>query len=187
MSISTIAAGAAIMATLSMHPVKDARNKTNDLFCVAVNAFYEEGGAPLQNKIAVAYATKNRLKKDVWGNSYCEVVHGKNQFSWTLTIKDKQRNWKKTQHRLSDYERSQLYRDWLDAVSAAIIVQWELVPDPTNGATFFCNPKVATMKWCKAMRPTAIIGEHKYGDVAAYQAAIQKVSYTPKPKVRSKR
>jgi spore germination cell wall hydrolase CwlJ-like protein len=62
------------------HTVKDEK-------CLAKNIYYEAGIESEEGKYAVAQVTVNRLKSGKWGDSLCEVVHAKSQFSWTLKKK----------------------------------------------------------------------------------------------------
>lgn len=51
--------------------------------CLARNVFYEAGVESYVGKVSVATVTYNRLVAGKWGDSFCKVVHQKNQFSWT--------------------------------------------------------------------------------------------------------
>lgn len=55
-----------------------------DINCLARNMYHE---AHTENNLlsyyAVAQVTLNRLETGRWGNSICEVVYAKGQFSWT--------------------------------------------------------------------------------------------------------
>ena len=55
--------------------------------CLAKNIYYEAGIEKESGKYAVAQVTVNRLNSGRWGDSLCEVVHAKSQFSWTLKKK----------------------------------------------------------------------------------------------------
>ena len=56
---------------------------TKDLKCLAQNIFFEAGTESMLGKIAVGQVTVNRVKIGYWGETVCEVVNSKNQFSWT--------------------------------------------------------------------------------------------------------
>lgn len=51
--------------------------------CLLKNVFYEAGIEPIAGKIAVAQVTFNRLDSGKWGNTVCDVVYARSQFSWT--------------------------------------------------------------------------------------------------------
>jgi spore germination cell wall hydrolase CwlJ-like protein len=71
---------------------------TKDLKCLAQNIFFEAGTESMLGKIAVGQVTVNRVKIGHWGETVCEVVNSKNQFSWTnkdnLYIDRDSRNYK---------------------------------------------------------------------------------------------
>ena len=54
-----------------------------DLQCLARNIFFEAGTESMLGKIAVGQVTVNRVKIGHWGETVCDVVHAKGQFSWT--------------------------------------------------------------------------------------------------------
>jgi len=68
--------------------VKEHIKYTNaDLECLTRNIYYEAGVEDYRGKFAVAHVTINRLKTGYWGNTVCQVVYAKRQFSWTLSKK----------------------------------------------------------------------------------------------------
>ena len=54
-----------------------------DIQCLAKNIFFEAGTESMLGKIAVGQVTVNRVKNGYWGETVCDVVHAKDQFSWT--------------------------------------------------------------------------------------------------------
>jgi spore germination cell wall hydrolase CwlJ-like protein len=56
---------------------------TKDLRCLTQNIFFEAGTESMLGKIAVGQVTVNRVKIGYWGETVCEVVNAKDQFSWT--------------------------------------------------------------------------------------------------------
>ena len=70
-----------------------------DFNCLVKNIFHEAGVESREGKIAVAQVTLNRLKTKRWGNTLCDVVYAKAQFSWTL---DKKKKWSKPKGKLWD-------------------------------------------------------------------------------------
>jgi spore germination cell wall hydrolase CwlJ-like protein len=73
---------------------------TKDLKCMAQNIFFEAGTESMLGKIAVGQVTVNRVKIGHWGETVCEVVNFKDQFSWTnrddLTIDTDSKNYKES-------------------------------------------------------------------------------------------
>ena len=71
---------------------------SRDLKCLAQNIFFEAGTESMLGKIAVGQVTVNRVKIGHWGETVCEVVNAKDQFSWTnrddLSIDRDSRNYK---------------------------------------------------------------------------------------------
>jgi spore germination cell wall hydrolase CwlJ-like protein len=71
---------------------------SRDLKCLAQNIFFEAGTESMLGKIAVGQVTINRVKIGHWGETICEVVNAKNQFSWTnkdnLSIDRESKNYK---------------------------------------------------------------------------------------------
>ena len=54
-----------------------------DIVCLAKNIYFEAGTEPMLGKLAVAQVTINRVKNGYWGDTICDVVNAKDQFSWT--------------------------------------------------------------------------------------------------------
>lgn len=53
-----------------------------DHFCLAKNIFHEARGQGDLGMYAVAQVTINRVKNGSWGNTVCDVVMSRMQFSW---------------------------------------------------------------------------------------------------------
>ena len=60
-----------------------------DMDCLSKNIFHEAGVEDRDGKIAVAQVTLNRVKSGRWGQTICDVVYAKKQFSWTMQKKKK--------------------------------------------------------------------------------------------------
>ena len=73
---------------------------SRDLKCLAQNIFFEAGTESMLGKIAVGQVTVNRVKIGHWGETICEVVTAKDQFSWTnkddLSIDKDSKNYKES-------------------------------------------------------------------------------------------
>jgi spore germination cell wall hydrolase CwlJ-like protein len=70
-----------------IHVKEHIRYTKNDVECLTKNIYYEAGVEDHRGKYAVAHVTINRLKTGYWGNTICQVVYAKKQFSWTLATK----------------------------------------------------------------------------------------------------
>jgi len=56
--------------------------KPVDVFCLAKNIYHEAGVESELGKIAVAQVTLNRVRTKRWGDTICDVVMARHQFSW---------------------------------------------------------------------------------------------------------
>jgi spore germination cell wall hydrolase CwlJ-like protein len=65
-----------------------------DVECLAYSIFREAGTLSENAQLAVGQVHINRLKEGTWGDSMCEVVYSKAQFSWTM---ERHINWSPTQ------------------------------------------------------------------------------------------
>ena len=54
-----------------------------DFDCLSRNIYWESKNQPLIGQIAVAHITYNRLLSGKWGDTFCDVIFAKKQFSWT--------------------------------------------------------------------------------------------------------
>ena len=68
-----------------IHTTDKIKYTPNDIECLTKNIYYEAGVEDHRGKYAVAHVTINRLKTGYWGNTICQVVYAKSQFSWTLS------------------------------------------------------------------------------------------------------
>jgi spore germination cell wall hydrolase CwlJ-like protein len=59
-------------------------NDKREFRCLAENVFFESGHQSYIGKIAVLQTVLNRAESGRWGYSFCDVIHAKKQFSWTL-------------------------------------------------------------------------------------------------------
>lgn len=92
----------------------------SELDCLAKVIYHEARGETYEGKIAVAWVVMNRLTSNRFGDTICNVVYQKSQFSWT--------SWK---HHISDWDAYNY------AETLAMSVIYEVIPDPTHGALFF--------------------------------------------------
>lgn len=74
--------------TLVKHKTKIKYTK-KDVECLARNIYFEARGEDTVGQFAIAHVTINRVlvNRKKWGNSICEVVYAKKQFSWTTKKK----------------------------------------------------------------------------------------------------
>ncbi|MGF9698978.1 cell wall hydrolase [Paenibacillus sp. MABNR03] len=101
----------------------------------------EARGESFEGQVAVGAVVLNRVQSDAFPSSIPKVIFQKGQFT---AIDDGQFNQKPTQTS---------YRAARAALNGA---------DPTNGALYYYNPKIATSVWSKS-RPTLLtIGQHDF-------------------------
>jgi len=79
-----------------------------DIACLAKNIYFEAATEPMLGKMAVAQVTINRVKNGHWGETVCDVVNAKDQFSWT----------NKDDHTID--KDSQAYKDSVSAAKNAL-------------------------------------------------------------------
>ena len=98
--------------------------KTEELYCLAQNIYFEARGESRLGQMAVAWVTLNRVEDKNYPDTICDVVWEKNQFSWTNDGK-------------SDKPVDMMA--WAEALSIA----WEVYTihdsqvDPTDGSIMF--------------------------------------------------
>ncbi len=54
-----------------------------EIKCLALNIYYEGRGEPYEGRVAIAMATINRTRYDIYPNTICKVVYQPGQFTWT--------------------------------------------------------------------------------------------------------
>lgn len=111
--------------------------------CLATNLYFEARGEPFTGIVGVAQTTINRTKHKNFPNTVCEVVHQKNQFSWTTT-KQKISNRK-------------LY-DKMYNISVAVMTGNIHNPKFTN--TIYFHNTAVTPDWSSRMKRVTQVGNH---------------------------
>lgn len=114
----------------------------DDLMCLAKNIYYEARGEPYIGKISVAQITFNRVLEGRWGDTICEVVYAKKQFSWTNTKQ-------KPPHG----------KAWNAAWDAAKAFQYGVRVTTLKDSNHYHNPSVSPT-WKEKMNRTAVIAKH---------------------------
>ena len=114
-----------------------------DVKCLAKNIYYEARGEPFHGQIAVAQVTINRLNTGTFGNSICEVVYAKNQFSWTNNKKRK----------ITDNKA------WDASIELATAILNNTVHLPELNALYF-HAVYVKPKWAKQREKITTIGKH---------------------------
>lgn len=138
---------ALVALTLEMSPLQ--RPIRGELFCLAANIYHEARGESKRGQYAVGYVTKRWRTMGPTPRTYCQVVNAKGGFSWV---------WEKPKNRPKTYNVAA----WHASVEAAVKVMTNAVPDPTRGATNYCNPEETRVRWCHANRAVVKIDNHKF-------------------------
>lgn len=118
-----------------------------DAECMAKNIYYEAGVEPVEGKFAVAQVTLNRLKAKRWGNSVCDVVYSKAQFSWTLN--------KKKRH---EQPKGQLWAE-SQQVTKQVLALGVRVPS-LKEATYYHTDYIKPPLWSRSVAKIQQIGQH---------------------------
>lgn len=123
-----------------------------DIYIGAATLFMETSGECLEGKVAVAHVLVNRLRNGGFGKTLSEICLRYRQFSgWN----DKDPNGIRFARAL-DTELT-IYQSILSSA-----INKESV-DPTNGALFYFNPKLASPAWdFSKLVKTAEIGNHVF-------------------------
>lgn len=118
----------------------------DDRKCLALNIFHEAGVEDHDGKVAVGQVTLNRVRSRRWGDSVCDVVYAKAQFSWTL--------WERN-HKVMP--KGPLWEKSLAAVDS--IVKGEKRAE-LNNAMFYHTDYIKTPKWADPKNQIVQIGQH---------------------------
>jgi len=136
-------------------PVTSKFEDWSSLLLFAATLFGEARGASKEEKIAIAWVVKNRMKKDDWyGKDLKEVILKPYQFS---CFNKSDPNRKKLLNPLK-YEP---FPVWAECYEIAKKVENNEIPDPTDGATHYFGKSLADNppKWAKELEFKKKIGE----------------------------
>lgn len=123
-----------------------------DLYIGAATLFMETSGECTEGRIAVAHVLVNRLRKGGFGRTLSEICLRYRQFSgWNDKDPNGIRFAVVPDKMLTPFE--QILSEALDEKSA----------DPTNGALYYFNPKLAAPAWdFSKLVKTVEIGNHVF-------------------------
>lgn len=117
-----------------------------DIECLAYSMYREAGNQSVQAQYAVGQVHINRLLSGDWGNSMCQVVYAKAQFSWTLESKKAQ--W------------SQFDRDVFMTLAANMMVDGYRVKSLANIGILHYHANYVNPTWAKKSQVVATAGAH---------------------------
>ena len=153
------------LAMIVASPISYASNFHEEITCLATNIYWEARNQTVQGMIAVGNVTRNRVKRDTFPGTYCEVVY-----------EAKMSKWWKTEHDKDVPVRNRCQFSWFcDGLSDKIPTYdkevWEVslylakgiyngrYTDNTFGATHY-HAYYVSPKWAKQFRHTATIDDH---------------------------
>lgn len=131
------------------------KNKNPQLFCLALNIYFEARGESTAGQYAVADVTLNRVEAKEFPDTICDVVYqcrkaNSCQFSWVHERKNPKNP------RISEREA------WHDAQLYAVeIARWNIMRGITDGATYF-HADYSKPYWRHKFHKTVQIGSHKF-------------------------
>jgi N-acetylmuramoyl-L-alanine amidase len=131
------------------------RTKNPQLYCLALNIYFEARGESVEGQYAVADVTLNRVESSQFPNTVCDVVYQCRrqdtcQFSWVHQVKNPQ------QPRIREPQA------WHDAQLYAVeIAKWDIMRGVTEGATYF-HADYSQPYWRHQFEKTTKIGSHLF-------------------------
>jgi len=126
-------------------PIKDTKFTQKDVECLALNVYMESRGEPWKGQIAVAQVVVNRLHSKKYGNSICQIVYAKGQFSWTQDYASGNKN----------------YKQWKNSLVISRAVLSGQLRLPNFNAKYFHN-KTVKPSWAKNKHLVATIANHRF-------------------------
>lgn len=127
-------------------------DNVQEIACLSQAVHGEAGNQSMEGKIAVAYVIVNRTKSDRFpSDDICGVVKQKGQFNFLQHVKWIQEGKPAVRQQMEDSIRASM-----------IALNGERV-DPTHGALYFINPKIAVDRsWLGDYRLMTRIGDHAF-------------------------
>lgn len=116
-------------------------NYRQDIECLARTVYGEARGESFEGQVAVAAVVLNRLESGNYGSSIREVVFQRGAFT---AVRD-------GQYYLQPNESA--YAAAQEALNGS---------DPTNGALYYWNPRIATSRWVRTRTIIGSIGNHVF-------------------------
>ena len=142
-----------VLSTMMNTGVVPVEHSVKDVICLTEAINWESGNQPYIGKVGMAHVALNRLKSKAFpSESVCGILYQRGQFDYHAI--------KRASVRSSDNKgRQQLEK----SAEVALKVLAGKTKDPTGGATFYVNMKVATdTTWIKGMRVTRVLGDHTF-------------------------
>ncbi|MDX1514054.1 MAG: cell wall hydrolase [Gammaproteobacteria bacterium] len=116
----------------------------DELYCLALNIYFEARGEPLEGKFAVAAVTLNRVRHPRFPSDVCSVVWQRGQFSWTHDGRpDKP-------YEIEAFE---------EALWVATVTYEFSHPSNVGEATYY-HASYTWPSWADSLKPVARVGRH---------------------------
>lgn len=135
-----------------------------EIRCLAENIYHEARGESHKGRVAVAYVTLNRVQRNEFPNSVCEVVYDARTYvNWKGNVMPKKYQCQFTW--FCDGLPDTINKDsasWKDSLKIAVDVFDKRIQDPTNGATHYYNHNIVTPRWSYQLAMTTRIENHTF-------------------------
>lgn len=137
-----------------------------DIIILAKTLYGEARGEPVAGQIAVAWVVRNRAEQALGDKA--KGTKDRHQFGDGTAQGACLKPWQFScwNHNDPNSIRLRTMPDDDPRIETCKIIAKDVlagkVKDPTHGATFYYNPKVANPNWAKGQTPTAIIGNHRF-------------------------
>ena len=165
---------AGISFTSSIAATEDRHEMHENLYCLALNSYWEARGEKVDAKLATAQVVMNRVDNEAYPNDACSVnTQGPERESWkTRQIPDLEPE-QRVYYPVRNKCQFSWYCDgksdsvsnmdgWEDSILAAYLVYSGLGEDKVNGATHYYAHKQVTPSWSTSMTVTVKLGGHTY-------------------------
>ena len=116
----------------------------DELYCLALNVYFEARSEPVEGKFAVAAVTMNRVRSPRFPSAICAVVWQRRQFSWTHDGRPDR-----------PYEKAA----WREALWVATLTYESSYPSNVGAATYYHTAYVRPV-WAKSLQKVARVGHH---------------------------
>lgn len=123
------------------------KERMASLDCLTENIYYENANGDFEAKVSVAQVTLNRVNSGKFGNTVCQTVFQKAQFSWTIS--------KPRALRVRDIKAYNESRE----VAKKVLLEGFRLPSITK-ATYYHAIYIPQPYWARNMRKVAKIGNH---------------------------
>lgn len=150
MRLKTLLLGLALAMPVFTAASRELRVTDDQLYCLALNDYYEARGEPLAGRVAVAYVVMNRVQSPLYPKTICEVVFQHNgracAFSWVCERYDIKE--------VASWERSKQF-------AKRFMQEYSRTHDPTKGAVHYHEASILPY-WALGYTFHIAIGEHLF-------------------------